>query len=164
MTSPPFDAVPPSLEAVLDDLRSRVDSLERWQQADPDVRHRVEAAFTSFPSPVWRPPAPVSFTDVWASAATAVGADTTFEVRRNGTTFGTVTISNGETVGFTSLAAPVTADIFDVIDCVRTDGSDDATVQALGTSAHPFTPTLGAGTGLLPKAVCSNETYANTDP
>lgn len=150
----PIDPHLPALEAVLGDLRGRVDSLERWQQSTPDTTHRVSVTFTTFPSPVWRPPAPLSVTDLWAAVGSAVGADTTFSLRRNGTSIGTVTIANGDKVGMASIG-PIALDVYDTVDVVRTAGSVDATVQAIGTSQHPITPSL-SGAGGLPLAVCDH--------
>lgn len=136
---------PDTYAGAIKELRERVDSIERAAQVPATSDHRVSITATSFPSPPYRPPAPVTVTDLWAEASTAVSADTVYALKRDGTSVGTVTISSGSTTGMASIG-PLAFDVYNVATITRTSGTADATVQAIGTSQHPITPSL-AGPG-----------------
>lgn len=132
----------PSYADTIAEVARRVSSLERSNPL-PQNEHRVVQSFTSIPSLPWRPVAATSITDLWADASAAVAADTTFEVQRNGTAIGTVTIATGETTGRASLSPAVAVDVVDTVTVTRTAGGADASVQVLGTSGHPATGAVG---------------------
>lgn len=105
---------PDGFARAIKDLRERVDSLERAAQAPATPVYRVNVTGTQFPSAPYRPPAPVTVTDLWAESPSAVTADTTFNLKRNGTTVGTVTISSGSTTGMATIG-PISFDVYDVL-------------------------------------------------
>lgn len=152
---------PPSYAEVIADLSRRIASLERAKPESP-VDHRVTATFTGVPSLPYRPPAAISVTDLWADASSAVGSDTTFALKRDGTTVASVTIASGGTHGQTAIDPPITADVFNVLTVERSAGSASATVQAIGTSGHPITPSLGGPS--LPKGWCGQGSVSSTNP
>ena len=139
----------PSFGGAIADLAGRVGTQERTVPAAP-ITHRVTVTATSFPSPPWRPPAAVSLDEIWVDTDSAVAADTVFAVSRNGASIGTATVAAGKSRVAARLTTPVSVDVHDVVTVTAGDtGSVQATVQVLGTSGHPITPSLGGG-GAIP--------------
>lgn len=152
---------PPAYAEAIADLARRVASLER-SKPDTPVDHRVTATFTAFPSVPYRPPAALQVTDLWADSSANVGADNTFTLSRDGTVVGTVTIASGQKHGQVVISPPISADVFNVLTVERTAGGDAVTVQAIGTSGHPITPSLGGPS--LPKGWCGQGSVSSTNP
>ena len=139
--------MPPDLPTVIQALRDRVDSLERTQPQATTPQHQTGLTFTAPTDLPIRAPRDFRAESLWADAPAAVADDTVWELRRNGTAVGTVTITAGDTHGHTTLDPPVVGDVFDVFTVVRTDGSDPATVRVLGRSTSPDSPAVGGGSG-----------------
>ena len=158
----PIDPHLPALEAVLGDLRGRVDSLERWQATTPDVRHRVAALFTSFPSPVWVPAGPWTVDTLRARIPSAAATDTTFTLARNGTDLLSVTVPAGSVRAASAVEPPVSVDVYDTVQVYRSAGGAAGTVQALGSSTMPDTPSLGGDGSELPAGRVRSTSTATT--
>lgn len=157
-------AMPPDLAAVVRDLKARVDSLER---AQPQAATPVYPTGLTWSAPTGLPirsPRDFRVESLWADTPAAVGSDTTWELRRNGTAVGSVTIVSGDTHGHADLDPPVVGDIFDVFTVAVTAGSSPATVRALGRSSSPDSPAVGI-TSARPSAWCaSGVVEGGTDP
>lgn len=137
--------MPPDLVATIRDLKARVDSLERTQPQATTLQHQTGLTFTAPTDLPIRAPRDFRAETLWADAPTAVAADTTWELRRNGTAVGTVTIVTGDSHGHATLDPPVVGDVFDVFTVTRTAGTDPATVRVLGRSTSPDSPAVGGG-------------------
>lgn len=153
-------AMPPDLASVVRDLKARVDSLER---AQPQAATPVYPTGLTWSAPTALPirsPRDFRVESLWADAPAAVGSDTTWELRRNGTAVGSVTIVSGDTHGHANLDPPVVGDIFDVF-TIAGGGAVVATVRALGRSSSPDSPAVGSGGP--PKAWCAQGFVSGTD-
>ena len=138
-------AMPPDLPAVIADLKARVDSLERTQPQPPTPQYQTGLTFTVPTNSPIRAPRDFRAESLWADTPAAVAADTTWELRRNGTAVGSVTVTTGNSHGHATLDPVVVADVFDVFTVVQTAGGATGTVRVLGRSSSPDSPAVGGG-------------------
>lgn len=138
-------AMPPSLDEVIRDLKARVDSLERTQPQAETPLYGTGLTWTVPTDNPIRSPRDMRIESLWADTATAVAGDTTWELRRNGTAVGTVTVLSGASHGHANLDPPVVGDVFDVFTVVCTAGAGAGTVRAVGRSSSPDSPATGGG-------------------
>lgn len=141
--------MPPDLPGVIADLRQRIDSLERTQPQATTPQYRTGLTWTMPTDHPIRAPSDFRAESLWADTGTAVAATTTFQLRRNGTAVGSVTIATGDTHGHATLDPPVVGDVFDVFTVEQTAGSAPATIRVLGRSTSPDSPAAG-GNGCSP--------------
>lgn len=143
-------AMPPDLAQQIRDLKARVDSLERTQpQATTPIYPTGLTWSVPTDAPI-RGSKDLRIESLWADTASAVAGDTTWELRRNGTAVGSVTVVAGDSHGHANLDPPVVGDVFDVF---TVTGTGAATVRALGRSSSPDSPAVGSGGP--PKAWCA---------
>ena len=157
-------AMPPDLAQQIRDLKARVDSLERTQPQAETPLYGTGLTWTVPTDNPIRSPRDMRIESLWADTATAVAGDTTWELRRNGTAVGTVTVLSGASHGHANLDPPVVGDVFDVFTVACTAGSGSATVRALGRSSSPDSPATAGAAG-APQAWCaSGVVEGGTDP
>lgn len=142
-------AMPPDLAQQIRDLKARVDSLERAQPQATTPVYPTGLTWTAPTDAPIRGSKDLRIESLWADTASAVAADTTWELRRNGAAVGSVTVLSGGSHGHANLDPPVVADVFDVFTVACTIGAGEATVRALGRSSSPDSPATG-GNGCSP--------------